>query len=421
MLMTNNPYRAFEEVVDCWRLAGKISGEFDSDFRRIVSWCVQNNRIERYHRRNFGMSVEPYGIDLPESMALDTKIDMMVDHAMAVVDPAKVHWEWLYGKMSDWDSKVLLLTVLAYRCIGWRYVKMPLDTQAFWSCMAYLDGEEKDGAPLPEAFQQHVPYPMKLFDLSGDSNEFKIYSNAFGVFNEFVYSQYILRARSGVIGPQKGDVVMDCGACYGGTSLKFAEAVGEDGLVVAYEFLPSNVAVFNENMKLNPILSGRVKLLERPVWHKSGVAMSIEGSGPATQVFVEEESHVVPQGTQKFESITIDQTVKNLGLPRVDFIKMDIEGAEMMALRGARKTIERDLPNLAICVYHKLIDFYEIPQFIDSLGLGYVFHLQHSTVHGDETVVFATVDERQRSISKSKISSGIRWIDRKRRKIMRHQ
>jgi hypothetical protein len=40
-------------------------------------------------------------------------------------------------------------------------------------------------------------------------------------------------------------------------------------------------------------------------------------------------------------------------------------------------------------VYHKLIDFFEIPQLLHGLNLGYRFYLQHSTVHGDETVLFA--------------------------------
>ena len=68
---------------------------------------------------------------------------------------------------------------------------------------------------------------------------------------------------------------------------------------------------------------------------------------------------------------------------------MDIEGAEYQALVAARRTIERFRPTLALCVYHKLMDFYELPQFVDRLDLGYKFYLQHSTVHGDETVVFA--------------------------------
>lgn len=78
----------------------------------------------------------------------------------------------------------------------------------------------------------------------------------------------------------------------------------------------------------------------------------------------------------------------------VDFIKMDIEGSELSALKGAKATILKHQPILAICVYHNLKDFYEIPKFISELKIGYQFYLQHSTVHGDETVLFAYVPNK---------------------------
>jgi UDP-3-O-acyl-N-acetylglucosamine deacetylase len=58
---------------------------------------------------------------------------------------------------------------------------------------------------------------------------------------------------------------------------------------------------------------------------------------------------------------TIDRIVAELNLPRVDFIKMDIEGAEIPALRGAHATLERYKPRLAIAAEHKPDDQYTIP------------------------------------------------------------
>ena len=68
---------------------------------------------------------------------------------------------------------------------------------------------------------------------------------------------------------------------------------------------------------------------------------------------------------------------------------MDIEGAELEALKGATNTIQTFRPKLAISVYHRTRDFWEIPQWIDSLNLGYQFHLRHFTIHAGETVLFA--------------------------------
>ena len=59
------------------------------------------------------------------------------------------------------------------------------------------------------------------------------------------------------------------------------------------------------------------------------------------------------KATVKLPLTTIDKLVSELGLPRVDFIKMDIEGAEVRAVEGARETISRHRPRLSLSVYHQ--------------------------------------------------------------------
>ena len=82
-------------------------------------------------------------------------------------------------------------------------------------------------------------------------------------------------------------------------------------------------------------------------------------------------------------------TLDSLELPRVDFIKMDVEGAELMALRGGEAALRRHRPRLAISRYHRPEDFFSIPIWLDSLGLGYRFYLDHYTIHHEETVLYA--------------------------------
>jgi hypothetical protein len=74
---------------------------------------------------------------------------------------------------------------------------------------------------------------------------------------------------------------------------------------------------------------------------------------------------------------------------QIDFIKMDIEGAELDALIGAERTIRSYRPQLAISVYHSLQDLVRIPKWIASLDLGYEFHLDHFTIHQEETILFS--------------------------------
>ena len=76
------------------------------------------------------------------------------------------------------------------------------------------------------------------------------------------------------------------------------------------------------------------------------------------------------------------------------FIKMDIEGAEQDALDGARRIIAEHHPVLAICVYHRPSDFWEVPRKVLSMYNGYSVYLRHYTESIYETVMFFVPNER---------------------------
>lgn len=88
---------------------------------------------------------------------------------------------------------------------------------------------------------------------------------------------------------------------------------------------------------------------------------------------------------------SIDDLVKEEGLEKVDFIKMDIEGSELVALKGAKRTICQYKPNLAICIYHKIEDFYMIPKYIKQIVPEYKLYVKHHTDREWETVLYASV------------------------------
>lgn len=73
----------------------------------------------------------------------------------------------------------------------------------------------------------------------------------------------------------------------------------------------------------------------------------------------------------------------------ITFIKMDIEGAEKESLFGAKKIIQKYKPKLAICVYHKWEDIYEIPQIIKNFVPEYKIYLRHHSYGLTETVCYA--------------------------------
>ncbi len=75
------------------------------------------------------------------------------------------------------------------------------------------------------------------------------------------------------------------------------------------------------------------------------------------------------------------------------FIKMDVEGSELDALKGARQTILRNKPKLAICLYHKTKDYIEIPNWIHTLVPEYKLYVRHHSFSINETVLYAIPPE----------------------------
>jgi FkbM family methyltransferase len=93
-----------------------------------------------------------------------------------------------------------------------------------------------------------------------------------------------------------------------------------------------------------------------------------------------------PFGMEQIAAESIDHL---LGGERVTFIKMDIEGVELSALKGAESTIRRQRPALAICIYHNVRDLWEIPLWIHGLGLDYRLYCAHHGLNGCESVCYA--------------------------------
>lgn len=397
------PNRPYEHVFAPDEALASRTGDFKTDFGTFIRWCTKNVTIPQDNRLAMNMPPEPYRFSPATGEAAGS--EAFVAHAESVVGEAWDSWSWLYQHLADAASKDMLLTVLAYRTLGWQYTPMPLDTPPFWNKLAELTKVEDGTAQADRLDTQVNGIHLSKFALAPFGYDLDVFSDAFGVFNEFIYSQYVYRGADGVVGCKPGDVALDCGACFGGTSLFLADRVGQNGRVFSFEFFPGNLDVYERNLGLNPNLKQRIELIKHPVWSDNAAEVVIEGSGPATQVHLRptkkksrnplknlfRKPELAPDEVS-FKTVAIDALVDEGRIDRVNFIKMDIEGAELTALRGARQTIERFKPTLAICVYHKLIDFYEIPQFLDELDLGYRFYLQHSTVHGDETVLFASVD-----------------------------
>lgn len=91
-------------------------------------------------------------------------------------------------------------------------------------------------------------------------------------------------------------------------------------------------------------------------------------------------------GSMAVQTVLLDEVIPDF---QPTFIKMDIEGAELGALRGARNLIAQNRPDLAICVYHAVNHIWDIPLLLDRWGLGYQFYLRSYAGYTTETVLYA--------------------------------
>jgi FkbM family methyltransferase len=148
----------------------------------------------------------------------------------------------------------------------------------------------------------------------------------------------------------KGDIVVDAGAHIGG----FARVALQSGagMVIAIEPEAANILAFQKNFP-DEIRSGRVKLVTKGLWDQPGkLPLHVSSSGDSHSVVVAQSGGK----EETIELVTLDDLVTSLKLTRIDFIKMDIEGAEKKALQGARQTLSRFHPRLALSSYHEAGD-----------------------------------------------------------------
>lgn len=300
---------------------------------------------------------------------------------LSAIQPSLDKLSSLYNLLEDEYSKSTLVKVLAYRIMGYKRVKLPLNTRDYWSARELAQSLIRGSDSISIRFGN---WSLNRFELADIGYPIELFFRPGGILATFMLKQYEYQRRNPAIRAKDADYVIDAGGCWGDTALYFAHNVGDRGKVYTFEFVPENLEVFQRNMDLNPELSERITLVRQALWEKSGEEIAYSSNGPGTSLNSRRENSLL------VSTVSIDDFVTKENLPRVDFIKMDIEGAELQSLKGAEQTIRTFRPQLAVSVYHKETDLAEIPDYLDSLGVGYEFFLDHFTIHTEETLLFAT-------------------------------
>ncbi|WP_299667492.1 FkbM family methyltransferase [uncultured Polaribacter sp.] len=147
--------------------------------------------------------------------------------------------------------------------------------------------------------------------------------------------------------PKKDDVILDIGANSGIISLYFASIL-KNGIVYSIEPDSNNVTNIKNNLNLNPKYKDSIIIDNSLIWNEVSKIKFHEDSSVASSIFYKGEN----SKTVLKETITLDTWVEKNNLNKLNFIKMDIEGAEVEAIQGAIHIIKKFKPNFAIASYH---------------------------------------------------------------------
>ena len=182
------------------------------------------------------------------------------------------------------------------------------------------------------------------------------------------------------------EVYVDCGAYTGDTVIEFCDAVNNKyDKIFAFEVDENNFATMNENIREKDII-----LYNYGVWSENknldyGIGSSDNEPLAGISIYKTEKSK-----NNVIKAAQVKKLDDILDGERVTFIKMDVEGCEVEALKGAESIIRTQKPKLAICVYHKVSDFWEVPLLIKKFNNDYHFVIRHhSKINCNETVVYA--------------------------------
>lgn len=181
-----------------------------------------------------------------------------------------------------------------------------------------------------------------------------------------------------VFEPEENEVFLDCGSYNGSDIFEFCEwSNWRYDHIYSFEPMKKMCEIIEERCKKANLRN--VSVFNNAVWSKNEKLYFFENNaGSRNDV----------SGNVCVEGIAIDSVS---GSEKATFIKMDIEGSELNALKGGRRTICEQKPRLAICIYHKDEDICEIGAYLLELVPEYKFMIRHYASNTWETVLYAYI------------------------------
>lgn len=240
---------------------------------------------------------------------------------------------------------------------------------------------------IADSLKDHLDDFIHLYSKLGDYRSklvlYSIMSNwyqyDFKMLNRSIEKSYGHYFDLDLIEPNSEEVIVDLGAYTGDTILDYIYTYGENKYqkIYAYDITEESLIKLKKNVSRYP----NIIVKKRAITDKTGITYikksEVDNSANMT----------MDHGDDEVLETTLDDEVKE----KITMIKMDIEGGEQKALRGAEEHIKKEHPKLLISVYHNVRDIFEIPKMIEQMDSSYQFYLRNhgGGVYPTEIVLIA--------------------------------
>lgn len=306
----------------------------------------------------------------------------------------------LYKKLKEYGKKVILFGY------GYRARKICGDLCAEHIDVAYIvdsdvkkqgsfvwiGGDRVPIVPLREVvLKEDIDHCVFLVTSSYHAEEICVELSKYNckyieISNEYIkcFRQEQYFERSGLFEFEEEEVFVDGGCFDLETTRIFQEMMEKEGKTCrkVYAFEPDRDNYLTCKKKIESNGWHHVNLVNAGLWSEETYA-KLENTGTAG-------AHIVEAGREEIDHVrvvSLDSFVD--GKDKVSFIKLDIEGAELEALQGAKRIIMEHKPKLAVCLYHKKEDYWRIPYFLKKLVPEYKLYIRHYSNYSAETVLYA--------------------------------
>lgn len=183
----------------------------------------------------------------------------------------------------------------------------------------------------------------------------------------------------------EGERIVDCGAYQGDTLQEFLSGPGGNGFG-SYDCFELSADMFR-------VLRDYVNTLDEETQRKIGLHnLGVSDRKGSVQYFSLDAGTCIDNpwmtgaNVERASVVGLDEYLETRD---VSFLKMDIEGSEVLALHGAERIIRKSRPKCAICVYHRLSHLWEVPLLLKRYVPEYKLYLRHTTLIQSDTICYA--------------------------------